>query len=619
MTASPNLNGAQPAQPAAPAAAPQADASSASGSTSVQPTEAQAQQAQQQQGQGPPHVQPVQYAPHQGGYPMMPAPMAVYQGYPGTHPGAYMAAAPHFAPPGTYPMYPAGAAGAPGAQGQQQQGGKPVRGMSPSSASMHSGQGAGSVADRPKTTLWMGIDSWMDENYIRSLWMNAAGVEVTVKMIRDRYTGGTANYCFVDFPTPEHAANCAKFDGTPIPTLPESTWRLNWAAGGGLNDTKAPEYSIFVGDLAADITDDMLMSAFKSRYPSTKTAKVVMDPGTGNSRGFGFVRFTAEEEQQRALAEMTGQHIGSRAVRVGHAAPKHAHRHQNNHPGGNNVHHGGPNAHHHHNNHHGGHQGGHRGGHFNSHHHNPHHGGHHHQGGWNNNPNAQANSAAAAAAAAADPSNTTVFIGGLSHPVTEDEIRSMFSALGEITLVKIPHNKNCAFVSYARRDSAEKAIAELNGFPLGNNKVRLSWGRPNANNGGAPGGNPHHQGGHHHHQGHYGQQGQQFQQGPPGAAQGAQGYAGNAAYAAAGQFGAAPAGFAPTGFPNAGAPGYVADGQAAAGGAPGYYPGYYNGAAPAGGAGAPATGAAREGGADAGTGAAAANGEGSGTLVAVVV
>jgi RNA recognition motif-containing protein len=327
-----------------------------------------------------------------------------------------------------------------------------------------------------KTTLWMGLENWMDEHFVRSLWAGLLGGEpVNVKMIRDKYTGAQAGFCFVDFPTHEQASKClTQLNGAALPNLPDTHFRLNWASGGTtttvMEPMRSPEFSLFVGDLGTEVSDDMLYSTFVSRYPSTKLAKVVMDPVTGNSRGFGFVRFHAEEDQARALVEMSGIMLGSRAIRVGLATPKHRSMTANHSyptvsamgppkliPGM----HGGPSAHH-----------------------VPMYGAagipsQMYPGGMPAPPSANPTiAAAAAAAAAADPSNTTVFIGGLSHPVQEEELRSLFASQGEITHVKIPPGKNCAFVSYTRRESAEKAIAELNGFQVGNNKIRLSWGRP---------------------------------------------------------------------------------------------------------------------------------------------
>ena len=43
-----------------------------------------------------------------------------------------------------------------------------------------------------------------------------------------------------------------------------------------------------------------LYKTFKDRYPSTKGAKVVLEPN-GDSRGFGFVRFSNSIERNAAL------------------------------------------------------------------------------------------------------------------------------------------------------------------------------------------------------------------------------------------------------------------------------------------------------------------------------
>lgn len=87
--------------------------------------------------------------------------------------------------------------------------------------------------------------------------------------------------------------------------------------------------------------------------------------------------------------------------------------------------------------------------------------------GGNGNPNDSA----------ADPNNTTVFVGGLSSLISEQTLRRYFEHFGEITYVKIPPGKGCGFVQYVRKQDAENAIHRMNGFPILNSKIRLSWGR----------------------------------------------------------------------------------------------------------------------------------------------
>lgn len=46
------------------------------------------------------------------------------------------------------------------------------------------------------------------------------------------------------------------------------------------------------------------------------------DATTGQSRGYGFVRFSDEGDQQRALLEMQGVYCGNRPMRISTATPK---------------------------------------------------------------------------------------------------------------------------------------------------------------------------------------------------------------------------------------------------------------------------------------------------------
>ncbi|KAI5961479.1 NGR1 [Candida theae] len=81
-----------------------------------------------------------------------------------------------------------------------------------------------------------------------------------------------------------------------------------------------------------------------------------------------------------------------------------------------------------------------------------------------------------------DPNNTTVFVGGLSSEVTEATLFTLFKPFGVIQQIKIPPGKNCGFVKYSTREEAERTIAAMQGFIIGGNRVRLSWGRVSMNN-----------------------------------------------------------------------------------------------------------------------------------------
>ncbi|KAI9719283.1 MAG: hypothetical protein M1812_003613 [Candelaria pacifica] len=305
-----------------------------------------------------------------------------------------------------------------------------------------------------KTTLWMGeLEPWIDENFVRSVWFGM-GEQVNVKMIRDKFSGN-AGYCFVDFSTPAAAAKALTLNGSLIPNS-NRPFKLNWASGGGLadrRDDRGPEFSVFVGDLGPEVNEYVLVSLFQGRFPSCKSAKIMTDPISGLSRGYGFVRFSDEGDQQRALTEMQGVYCGNRPMRISTATPK-------NKSGG-----GGPAG-----------MGGMPGG-----------------GGpvgmySMGAPPMGYYGAPQPMNQFTDPNNTTVFVGGLSGYVTEDELRSFFQGFGEITYVKIPPGKGCGFVQFVQRHAAEMAINQMQGYPIGNSRVRLSWGRSQNNSG--PAGTP---------------------------------------------------------------------------------------------------------------------------------
>jgi RNA recognition motif-containing protein len=292
-----------------------------------------------------------------------------------------------------------------------------------------------SASQQEVKTLWIGdIEQWMDENYINSLLAHTGGV-VSVKIIRDKVTQIPAGYGFIEFSSHYAASQVLEsYNGQPIPGTGR-VFRLNWATFGVADKRRdgGPEFSVFVGDLGADATDYMLHQAFTQRYTSVKGAKVVCDPQTGLSKGYGFVRFGDEHEKDRAMSEMQGVYCGSRPMRISTATPKKATAQPTTTPT--------PAAY-----------------------------------------PAYSSLAAAAIPAAQpvdsnDPTNTTIFVGNLDPSVEEDTLRTLFTPFGSLVNVKIPSGKGCGFVQFVHRSCAENALATLHGSYVGNQRVRLSWGR----------------------------------------------------------------------------------------------------------------------------------------------
>lgn len=52
------------------------------------------------------------------------------------------------------------------------------------------------------------------------------------------------------------------------------------------------EISIYVGEIDGGISQARLMEYFKGKYPSVYSAKIIVDPVTKQSKGYGFIKFT---------------------------------------------------------------------------------------------------------------------------------------------------------------------------------------------------------------------------------------------------------------------------------------------------------------------------------------
>jgi RNA recognition motif-containing protein len=75
---------------------------------------------------------------------------------------------------------------------------------------------------------------------------------------------------------------------------------------------------LFVGGLSWDISTDDLRAAF-SRFGTLVDATVILDRGTGRSRGFGFVTFENPPDAAAAVKEMDGKELAGRVLKVNQA------------------------------------------------------------------------------------------------------------------------------------------------------------------------------------------------------------------------------------------------------------------------------------------------------------
>ena len=78
---------------------------------------------------------------------------------------------------------------------------------------------------------------------------------------------------------------------------------------------------LYIGNLSFR-TDEQGLEALFSNYGQVDEAAIVMDRGTGRSRGFGFVNMPNDEEAQKAIEALHGQEFEGRTLTVNEARPK---------------------------------------------------------------------------------------------------------------------------------------------------------------------------------------------------------------------------------------------------------------------------------------------------------
>ena len=88
-----------------------------------------------------------------------------------------------------------------------------------------------------------------------------------------------------------------------------------------------------------------------------------------------------------------------------------------------------------------------------------------------------------------------IYIGNMSYDTTEDQLRQVFTAYGEVTNINIITDKydnkpkGFAFVEMADKDSAIAAINGLNGKEINGRSVNVNEAKPRRENGNRSGNN----------------------------------------------------------------------------------------------------------------------------------
>jgi len=168
-----------------------------------------------------------------------------------------------------------------------------------------------------EATIYVGnLDPKIDEELLWEL-MVQAGPVANIHLPRDKITNTHQGYGFVEFKNEEDAdyaikiMNMIRLFGKPI--------RCNKSS----QDKKTNEVgaNLFIGNLEPEVDEKMLYDTFTA-FGVLLFAKVMRDPDTGASKGFGFISYDTFEASDAALAGMNGQFLCNRPINVSYAYKK---------------------------------------------------------------------------------------------------------------------------------------------------------------------------------------------------------------------------------------------------------------------------------------------------------
>ncbi|KAL6131456.1 hypothetical protein ACLB2K_069832 [Fragaria x ananassa] len=178
--------------------------------------------------------------------------------------------------------------------------------------------GQHSVERNLDATVHVGnLDPRVDEKLLWELFVQAGPV-VNVYLPKDRVTNLHQGYGFVEFRSEEDAEytikalNMIKLFGKPIRVNKNSQDKRSLDVGANL----------FVENVDPDVDEKLLYDTFSAFGVIVTSPKIMRDPETGNSRGFGFVSFDSFEASDAAIEAMSGQYLCNRQITVSYAYKK---------------------------------------------------------------------------------------------------------------------------------------------------------------------------------------------------------------------------------------------------------------------------------------------------------
>lgn len=199
--------------------------------------------------------------------------------------------------------------------------------------------------------------------------------------------------------------------------------KLNWQYVPTLADTTSSKpdtskhFHIFVGDLCPYLQPYQLKEAF-SVYGQISDCKIIQDPQTMRSKGYGFVTFVKKDDAAKAINAMNGQQLGSRVIRTNWAMRK-----------------------------------------------------------LSLTGTTGKLASYDEVFGQSSSGNTTVYCGGIMTGLTEEMIRKAFTSFGTIEEIRVFEEKGYAFIRFDSKEAATAAIIGTHLTQINGHVVKCSWGK----------------------------------------------------------------------------------------------------------------------------------------------
>lgn len=79
--------------------------------------------------------------------------------------------------------------------------------------------------------------------------------------------------------------------------------------------------NIYVGNLSYSVSEEDVRTAF-SQFGTVDSVDIIIDRGTGRSKGFGFVGMSNDAEAKAAIEGLNEKDLGGRSLNVNEARPR---------------------------------------------------------------------------------------------------------------------------------------------------------------------------------------------------------------------------------------------------------------------------------------------------------